>query len=423
MTVAVDTLDLREEINKRDRLIDELSEGNNWPALVFVSSPDKANQLAIDVSAAMALSEDSAEFADWLAHNVGERNFLSEAVEMGVGIHHGRVPRAIAARMIQLFNYETLPVLLCTSTLIEGVNTRAKTVMIYDKSINNRDYDFFTFSNIRGRAGRLGQHHVGKVLLFNDVPDREELEIAPTIFGDEDQYPDEYIVHLDERERPSRSRERYVVLSEALQLDPEDMRTASSIGLEKAVQLRKALHAAFDAGARLGWRGVPRYNEMLAVNSVICEVQSVNSFGARSPKQLTYFLDQLRRAETLRAFLIGMDESFKGRPHEADWIFKFLRACEYGLAQYYAVSELFVQQVNDQTDYSAFYGGMSSWFRPELLKELDEEAIPIQIAERFYRSGDDKAALISRMMESAKATDDRLSEFERSWLLDVISPA
>ena len=66
----------------------------------------------------------------------------------------------------------TLPILICTSTLIEGVNTAAKSVLIYDKAIANRNYDFFTFSNIRGRAGRLGQHHVGKVYLSTDLPDR-----------------------------------------------------------------------------------------------------------------------------------------------------------------------------------------------------------------------------------------------------------
>jgi hypothetical protein len=74
-----------------------------------------------------------------------------------------RLPRAIASHTIRLFNELKLPVLFCTSTLIEGVNTAAKTVLIYDKAINRANYDFFTYSNIRGRAGRLGQHHVGQV--------------------------------------------------------------------------------------------------------------------------------------------------------------------------------------------------------------------------------------------------------------------
>jgi hypothetical protein len=45
-TVAVDTFDLRGIKNKQERLIKELKREDNWPALVFISSPDRANKLA-----------------------------------------------------------------------------------------------------------------------------------------------------------------------------------------------------------------------------------------------------------------------------------------------------------------------------------------------------------------------------------------
>src|SRR5205814_165546 len=108
-----------------------------------------------------------AAIADWIAENLGQGWYLSDVARFGIGIHHGRIPRALASQFIRLFNAGDLPVLLCTSTLIEGVNTAAKSVLIYDKTINRQDYDFFTFSNIRGRAGRLGQHHIGSVYLFH----------------------------------------------------------------------------------------------------------------------------------------------------------------------------------------------------------------------------------------------------------------
>src|SRR6202035_2756735 len=99
----------------------------------------------------------------------------------------GRVTRPLASPLVSLFNQNVLPVMICTSTLIEGVNTAAKSVLIYDKKINRRDYDFFTFSNIRGRAGRLGQHHVGSVYLFHSPPDLEAVEVEPPLFGDLDE--------------------------------------------------------------------------------------------------------------------------------------------------------------------------------------------------------------------------------------------
>ncbi|MCM2573074.1 DEAD/DEAH box helicase [Achromobacter xylosoxidans] len=169
-TVAVDTYDLGGVPDKEARLFEELAEERHWPALVFVSAPDKANRLASKAAEQMAVSDGSAEFAQWLSDNVGPNWSLVRTVRFGFGVHHGRLPRAIASQMVRMFNTSDLPVLFCTSTLIEGVNTAAKTVLIFDKAINREAYDFFTYSNIKGRAGRLGEHHVGQVYLFNRPP-------------------------------------------------------------------------------------------------------------------------------------------------------------------------------------------------------------------------------------------------------------
>ncbi|RFB92946.1 hypothetical protein B5K11_17095 [Rhizobium leguminosarum bv. trifolii] len=203
-TVAVDTFDLRGSEDRHERLLEEIGRDENWPALVFVSSPDKANALASEAADEMAVSEGRGEFADWLAENVGSKWSVIRSTRFGFGVHHGRVPRAIASHMVRLFNNGYLPVLFCTSTLIEGVNTAAKTVLIYDKSINRADYDFFTFSNIKGRAGRLGEHHVGRVFLFNEPPEQVEMEVSPTVFSDDDSAPDDYVVFLEDEDNTNR---------------------------------------------------------------------------------------------------------------------------------------------------------------------------------------------------------------------------
>ena len=415
-TVAVDTLDLKKIKNKRERLIEEIGEDHNWPALVFISSPGKANKLAIALSEQMAVSELSSDFSDWLKENIGPKNFLSEAVEYGFGVHHGRIPRAIAAHMVRLFNQERLPVLLCTSTLIEGVNTAAKTVMIYDKTINRDNYDFFTFSNIRGRAGRLGQHHVGQVMVFNDVPEQTELEVNPTMFADDDDLPDEYIIHIDKPDRSSRSDDRFRYYRDRLSLDGDDLKLASSIGLETSILIKEAVHRSLEQSDQLIWSNWPRWNEILEVCEVFCKPQKVSAFGAFSTKQLATLINKLRQATSLRAFLLNQDASYPGKPEEQDNIFKFLRACEYGLPQNFALVELFVRQVTPQADYSLFLGSVASWFRPEVLKELDEEGVPIQISEKYYVEGDDKPRLRARLWKECQSSDSRLTDFEKEWL-------
>lgn len=419
-TVAIDTLDLQHVEDKRGRLIEEIGVEENWPALVFVSSPDKANKLAIELSERMTVSDDASEFAEWLKSNIGENNFLSAAVKYGFGVHHGRIPRAVATQMIRFFDKKSLPVLICTSTLIEGVNTAAKTVMIFDKKIARDDYDFFTFSNIRGRAGRLGQHHIGRVMVFNDVPEHAELEVSPAMFGDDDDLPDEYIVHIEEPDRSQRSAGRLQYFMDHLGLEGDSLRLASSVGLETARALKHEVNRALKRSQTLIWTGWPRYPQILELCQLLSAHKPVVGFGAYNPRQLATLINKLRRAVSLKSFLLSQDKSYQGRPEGRDNIFKFLRACEYGLPQHFAVIELFVKQQVKRADYSLFVSGLSSWFKPEILKELDEEGIPIQISEMFHVDGDTKASLKQRLARLCQANDKRLTDFERSWIKEAL---
>jgi len=419
-TVAVDTFDLHLVEDKKERLFEEIGENKNWPALVFVSSPDKANRIAAEAAEQIAVSDEGSDFAAWLRDNVGSGWPLVNAVEYGFGIHHGRIPRAIASHMVRLFNNGGLPVLFCTSTLIEGVNTAAKTVLIFDKKINRLNYDFFTFSNIRGRAGRLGQHHVGRVYLFNEPPQQELTEVSPTLFGDDDDAPDDYVVHLDEQDISKKIDERVAILRESLDLDTAGLRLAATVGLEIAVVLKENIDSVLNGESTLVWTGRPSYADIGAVVEVICDVKKPMEFGAFSAKQLTFLISSLRQAGSMRQFLLTYDANFQGDPTGHDNVFKFLRACEYGLPQLFSVIEMFVKARRPATDYSLFLRDLSRWFRAEELKNLDEEGIPIQISERFYHNGDNRDMLTARLANAVAARSSQLTEFERQWVADAL---
>lgn len=418
-TVAVDTYDLGGVADKEARLFDEIAENRHWPALVFVSAPDKANRLASRAAEQMAISDGSADFAQWLSENVGPGWSLVQTVRFGFGVHHGRLPRAIASQMVRMFNQEDLPVLFCTSTLIEGVNTAAKTVLIFDKSINRADYDFFTYSNIKGRAGRLGEHHVGQVYLFHEPPQHETTEVAPTLFGDQDEAPDDYVAQLDEQEITKRTDTRVASLKMALDLDAAGLRLSASVGLEVALALKQVVSNAMSQRAALVWTGVPKYGEIQAVVDVICSVRRASEFGAVTAKQLPFLINALRLAQSMRRFLLDYDDRYKGKPEAHDNVFKFLRACEYGLPQYFAVVEMFVKQHAPAADYSLFIQSISRWFKPEELKNLDEEGVPIQISERFHH-GEDKDRLAAKLLLLARNGSKHLTAFERKWILTAL---
>ncbi|MCK7593708.1 DEAD/DEAH box helicase [Pseudomarimonas salicorniae] len=416
-TVAVDTYDLRKVAEKEARLLEEVGEEANWPALVFLSSPDRANRMASRAAEEMAVSDTASPFAEWLRANVGEKWSVVNSVRYGFGVHHGRLPRAIASHMVRLFNEGTLPVLFCTSTLIEGVNTAAKTVFIYDKDINKAPYDFFTYSNIKGRAGRLGQHHVGRVYLFNEAPDQEEMEVAPTLFADEDTAPLDYVVQLDDQPTRRSPDTRVTAIKATLGLEGEDVRLAASVGLENAAILKSAVEKS--QSASLQWTGFPRYEQIAAVVSLICGVRRASEFGAFTDKMLTYQINALRQAPSMQAFLTKYDATYRGTADAYDHVFRFLRACEYGLPQWFALVQAFVRGSGGHADYSLFIVEMSRWFKAEALKDLDEEGIPIQVSERFH-GGETKIELTAKLAELARSRSAELTPFERQWVLSAL---
>jgi hypothetical protein len=143
----------------------------------------------------------------------------------------------------------------------------------------------------------------------------------------------------------------------------------------------------------------------------------------RSARQLTLFLTKLRSSRSLKAFFQWYTESYQGEPSGQDGVFKFLRACEYGLPQLFAVVELFAARLRPSTSYALFTAEMPRWFRPEVLKNLDEQGVPVQIAERFYRNGDTLSSLAERLVAVARSRGASLSEFEQRWVLDALVSA
>lgn len=419
-TVAVDTYDLGAVEDKKARLFTEIQRTENWPALVFVSSPDRANALAQEVSQLPKVG-DGAELAAWMSEYYGPQWPLVAAVDAGIGVHHGRVPRALASRFITMFNRGDLPVLLCTSTLIEGVNTAAKSVLVYDKKIDRKNYDFFTFSNIKGRAGRLGQHHVGQVYLFHAPPSAEDVEITAPLFGDIDEAPDEFIVHIEEQDSTPVVVTRLLELASKLKLAPEVIRRFSSIGIDIIERFRAASLDAMARGEQLEWTGAPSYDELRSVCNVICAVRPFSEFGVWSDAQLAFYIHTMRSAASIKDFFRWHFDGYQGKRENIDGVFKFLRSAEYNLAEYIALLEAIVSSISEEkVDFSYLTGGLPRWFQPEALKILEEEGVPMQISERFSETEDTVSSLRIRLRSLAEHSDAGLLPIERAWILDAI---
>jgi len=166
-TVATHVHRLRLEADEFETLT-ELCRTLDEPTIIFCSSPARASEVARRLVAA-GLGSDNERLraaADWISATYHVEWHFGKALARGIGIHHGRIPRSLAQFAVRRFNEGDIRFLACTSTLIEGVNTRARNIIVFDNRINREEIDLFTFNNIKGRSGRMFQYFVGHVYVY-----------------------------------------------------------------------------------------------------------------------------------------------------------------------------------------------------------------------------------------------------------------
>lgn len=107
------------------------------------------------------------DFSSWLKNNYTPEWTLPKLILKGVGIHNGRLHRSITQYQVILFDDEKsgLDSIISTSSLIEGVNTSAKNVIIWSikSGQGNNNLTPLSYKNIKGRAGRMFKHFIGNV--------------------------------------------------------------------------------------------------------------------------------------------------------------------------------------------------------------------------------------------------------------------
>jgi len=120
---------------------------------------------------------------------------LITALENGYGIHHGKFPKYIQNEVLKMFNNGDYDFLFCTSTIIEGVNTNAKNVVVINSSVGHAKMSAFALKNIKGRAGRYYHHYIGRVFLTDKT--QKQIELQNEIQLDFPTYNNKPILNVD----------------------------------------------------------------------------------------------------------------------------------------------------------------------------------------------------------------------------------
>ncbi|MFG1287488.1 DEAD/DEAH box helicase [Xanthobacter versatilis] len=422
-TVAFDPIDVASSRDDVKNLSKLLKDNRNHPALVFVRSPKSARELAEKlIEEGLDLRTDwASELSRWAAANYTDNWGIVDALAHGIGYHHGRLPRAFASTIVRGFNRGHFDVLLCTSTLIEGVNTAAKSVFVWDKEIDGRSVDFFTFANIRGRAGRMGHHYVGKVFYFHPQPtdDRTDIQVPGLGSGND---IDEILVHYDavDVDLPAQQRLSDWVARTGLSYD--DLKRYGGFGFGRLADLRKSIdQLSISSIQEMSWRGLPKYKELEATCMFLWSSFGLNRSGPHGAKQMTWMLWNLFKSKSITKFF---DLVFRGeRPMQADDVFSFLRSCEFSYPEaFMCLQASIIGNRSRSPDYSFFVAGLENWFLPESVKSLEDIGFPIVLFERsgIVPSAQDSADDLVIRVRGARQSIGELSSIDNEMVSDTL---
>ena len=124
------------------------------------------------------LPDEVSYFIQWASEEIHEEWCVITALKHGYLIHNGQIP--VGTRIFQINQYgeqEGFCKMLCTSTLLEGVNTSAENIIIVQPARKNAKegecFTSFDFYNLVGRTGRLNEHFVGNAYYIQGPHDAE----------------------------------------------------------------------------------------------------------------------------------------------------------------------------------------------------------------------------------------------------------
>lgn len=400
-TVAVELHFLKKKPNKEESLA-KLLDDIDGQTMVYCQSPASTRKLLksyLDIRILeKTKDEELIEAAKWTSENYHDEWLVSVALQYGIGIHHGKLPRSLGRFMIRAFEEGKIKVLLCTSTLIEGVNTSAKNVVIYDSKLNRKSLDFFTFNNIRGRSGRMFRHFIGNIFVF-DAPPQEELPYVdmPAINPSETT-ASSLLINLSPENVPTFLAEKVDNLLNQKYL-PRDIFIRNS-GIEPEYLLDTAKYL-FELNVRdidkFAWSSKPQYEDISLTSKVIWDqlggAASARQSSMRSASMMTLWVWKLYASRNVprfrREMINGQIERNVSPDDAVENVLSFIRGWasfnypKYLIALNDLTNHVLLSRGLKPCNYIPFAATIEHLFQPSSFSALEEYGLPTEISEKL----------------------------------------
>lgn len=393
----------REYTNPTAESIYSIYSQTNAPTLVYCNTPKSATDMAKEILCYKKDINDNkiiSGLCKWIAENFHPDWSLISCLKHGIGIHHARLPRALAQLIIELFNKGYLDILFCTSTIIEGVNTSAKNVILSENKIGRNDLDFFTFNNIVGRAGRMFKHFIGNIYIFSDIPETCSSVIDIPMISQTEETSLNILLSMDQKDLNELSQNKIINFFKSNDIISQDTINKSPY-VEPFLQIKLAKGIEENAlrwNRILCWTAFPTYEQL----SHICELmfnylnaKRLASHSVLSPEQLTYKINRLKSQDTTKDIILREIESCRKRHinFDVDNVItshlNFIRmwACNHFprllMTISYIQEEIFKKLDLPYGNYSHYAQTVENLFFDPALICLEEYGIPLEISRKI----------------------------------------
>lgn len=386
------------------------------PTLIYCSSPDKTSELAagfIAFQKANGLSTITGEnghVIEWCGVNVHDQWSLKEYLRYSIGVHHGELPRHLSSTLVDLFNEGGVKFLFCTATLIEGVNTTAKNIVLYHKKKGPKKIDFFDFKNIAGRAGRMKKHFVGNVFKMEREPEQLDFDVDVPVISQKNA-PDDILMYMKFEDLNQDSRNQIKKYSDIGGDLLALIKKNSGMPIDGQISLFETIMGNRDSlRDSLCWTGFPKYFQLDAVIDLAWThlLRKTDTRGrVWSSKQLTFYTNIYFQSKSLGRFISELIAKGNDPEKAISIALSTSRSWfQFKLPKLLITVSSIQEYVYGETagNYNFYATQIEHGFLPPNLSDLIEYGIPASLAMKIQKhvSVDDPTNVI---IEKIKAMD------------------
>lgn len=167
--------------------------GDNSINIIFSPTAPQARRTAVTglSRGSFSSNRDIDSLVSYLSETVHPKYDLCAALKSGVAYHHGKVPPHARRAIEYAISKRMVRNIVCTTTLMQGVNLPAQNVIIRTPKLFVKKYGDsavltnYELANLRGRAGRLFKDLLGRAFVLEENSFLEDEQGQDELFTDE----------------------------------------------------------------------------------------------------------------------------------------------------------------------------------------------------------------------------------------------